>query len=70
MGCESIQSLKSLQPEREPDSAAADAAEPLEGRIPHGARQAEGQLVTRRKGAEEEPGTLQGDHSHCSQPSF
>ena len=49
--------IQSIQPEREPDSAAEDAEEPLEGRIPHGARQAEGQLVTRGKGAEEEPGT-------------
>ena len=41
-----------IRPEREP--AAEDAEEPLEGRIPDGARQAEGQLAARGKGTEEE----------------
>ena len=48
--------LPTFQPEREPDPAAEDAEEPLEGRVPHGAGQTEGQLATRGKGTEEEPG--------------
>ena len=47
--------LSLFTPEREP--AAEDAEEPLEGRLPHGARQAAGQLPAGGEGAEEEPGT-------------
>ena len=45
-----------ILPEREPDPAAEDAEESLEGWIPDGAWQTEGQLAARGEGAEEESG--------------